>query len=148
MLKVLLKKQLSEIFRSYFYDQKKNKARSKGTVIAYMVLFVLLMAGVLGGMFTGLSIILCGTMVAAGMDWLYFTMMGLLAVLLGAFGSVFNTYAGLYLAKDNDLLLSMPIPVCTIIAARLLGVYLMGLMYAGVVLLPAIIVYLVVAQPE
>ena len=40
MLKVLLKKQLSEIFRSYFYDQKKNKARSKGTVIAYMVLFL------------------------------------------------------------------------------------------------------------
>lgn len=145
MLKVLLKKQLSEIFRSYFYDQKKNKARSKGTVIAYMVLFVVLIAGVLGGMFAGLSILLCGTMVAAGMDWLYFTMMGLLAVLLGAFGSVFNTYAGLYLAKDNDLLLSMPIPVRTIIAARLLGVYLMGLMYAGVVLLPAIVVYLVVA---
>ena len=35
-------------------------------------------------------------------------LMGLLAVFLGAFGSVFNTYSGLYLAKDNDLLLSMP----------------------------------------
>ena len=29
MLKLLLKKQLLEIFRSYFYDAKKNKARSK-----------------------------------------------------------------------------------------------------------------------
>ena len=29
MLKILLKKQLAEIFRSYFYDAKKNKARSK-----------------------------------------------------------------------------------------------------------------------
>ena len=145
MLKVLLKKQLSEIFRSYFYDQKKNKARSKGAVVAYMVLFVLLLVGVLGGMFTALSLILCGPMVAVGMDWFYFALMGLLAVLLGAFGSVFNTYAGLYLGKDNDLLLSMPIPVRTIIAARLLGVYLMGLMYAGAVLLPAIIVYLIVS---
>ena len=117
MLKVLLKKQLSEIFRSYFYDQKKNKARSKGAVVAYMVLFVLLLVGVLGGMFTALSLILCGPMVAVGMDWFYFALMGLLAVLLGAFGSVFNTYAGLYLGKDNDLLLSMPIPVRTIIAA-------------------------------
>ena len=37
----------------------------------------------------------------------------MLAIVLGAFGSVFNTYSSLYLAKDNDLLLSMPIPVRT-----------------------------------
>ncbi len=72
---------------------------------------------------------------------MYFTVMALLAILLGAFGSVFNTFAGLYLAKDNDLLLSMPIPVRYILAARLLGVYLLGLMYSGVLLLPAVIVY-------
>ena len=29
MLKILLKKQIAEIFRSYFYDAKKNRARSK-----------------------------------------------------------------------------------------------------------------------
>ena len=75
------------------------------------------------------------------MDWLYFTIMALLAIVLGAFGSVFNTYSSLYLAKDNDLLLSMPIPVRTILLSRLLSVYLMGLMYSGVVLLPAMIVY-------
>ena len=72
---------------------------------------------------------------------MYFTVMALLAILLGAFGSVFNTFAGLYLAKDNDLLLSMPIPVRYILAARLRGVYLLGLMYSGVLLLPAVIVY-------
>lgn len=52
---------------------------------------------------------------------MYFAMMGLLASFFGVFGSVFNTYAGLYLAKDNDLLLSMPIPIRTILCARLLG---------------------------
>ena len=61
---------------------------------------------------------------------------------------MFNTYAGLYLAKDNDLLLSMPIPVPVLMASRLLGVYLMGLMYSGVVLLPAVIVYWIVAAPS
>lgn len=141
MLKILLQKQLAEIFRSYFYDAKKNKARSKGATIAYIVLFVVLMIGILGGMFTFLSLSLCGAMAQAGMDWLYFALMGLLAVLLGAFGSVFNTYSGLYLAKDNDLLLAMPIPVNVIMVSRLLGVYLMGLMYSGVVILPAVIVY-------
>lgn len=71
--------------------------------------------------------------------------MGLLAVFLGVFGSVFNTYASLYLAKDNDLLLSMPIPVYVLLASRLLGVYLMGLLYSGIVILPAVIVYWAVA---
>ena len=146
MLKILVKKQLTEIFRSYFYNAKTNKARSKGAVAGYIIMFVVLMVGVLGGMFTMLSLGLCGALVSAGLDWLYFALMGLLATLLGAFGSVFNTYSGLYLAKDNDLLLSMPIPVNTLMASRLLSVYLMGLMYSSVVILPAVIVYWVVTS--
>ena len=130
-----------EVFRSYFYDAKKNKARSKGTTIAYIVMFVLLMVGVLGGMFAVLANVMCGQLAEMGLDWLYFVIMGMMAVFLGAFGSVFNTYSGLYLAKDNDLLLSMPIPVRVIMTSRLLSVYLMGLMYSGIVILPAILVY-------
>ena len=141
MLKLLVKKQLFEIFRSYFYDAKKNKARTKGATIGYMVMFAVLMAGVLGGMFAWLSVTMCTPMAEMGVDWLYFVIMGMMAIFLGAFGSVFNTYAGLYLAKDNDLLLSMPIPVRVIMTSRLLSVYLMGLMYSGIVILPAIIVY-------
>ena len=146
MLKILVKKQLGEIFRSYTYDAKKNKARSRGATIAFFVLFAVLMVGVLGGLFTFLSLAMCEPMAAAGMDWLYFTLMTLLAAFLGIFGSVFNTFSSLYMAKDNDLLLSMPIPVRTIMAARLVSVYLMGLMYSGIVLLPAIIVYWVTVE--
>ena len=145
MLKLLLKKQLLEIFRSYYYDAKKNKARSKAATIAYMVMFALLMVVVLGGIFTLFSVKMCAPMTQAGMGWLYFALMGLLAVFLGVFGSVFNTYASLYLAKDNDLLLSMPIPVSVLLTSRLLGVYLMGLLYSGIVILPAVIVYWAVA---
>lgn len=146
MVKILLKKQFTEIFRAYFYDAKKNKARSKAAVTGYIVLFVFLMLGILGGMFTYLSIALCKPLSAAGLGWLYFAIMGIISILLGAFGSVFNTYSGLYLAKDNDLLLSMPIPVGTIMVSRLLGVYLMGLMYSGVVLIPAAAVYIITAS--
>ena len=102
---------------------------------------LLLMAGILGGIFTLLAVKLCGPLAAAGLGWLYFALMGLIAVLLGVFGSIFNTYAGLYLPKDNDLLLSMPVPVSSLVAARLSGVYLMGLMYSAVVILPAVIIY-------
>ena len=52
-----------------------------------------------------------------------------------------QTYSGLYLSKDNDLLLSMPIPIRSILTIRLASVYLMGLMYSAIVMLPAVIVY-------
>ena len=136
MTKILLRKQLAEIFRTYLYDAKKNKARSKGTVIAYFVLFALLMVGLLGGMFTFLAFTLRSTIVS-GYGWFYYR--------IGAFGSVFNTFSGLYLSRDNDLLLSMPIPVHSIMVSRLLTVFLMGLMYSGVVSIPAAIVYLATA---
>lgn len=145
MLGLLLKKQLTEVFRSYFYDAKKNKMRSKPAIALWIVFFVVIMVGVLGGMFTVLSLSLCGSLVMADMGWLYFVLMGGIAILLGAFGSVFNTYAGLYLAKDNDLLLSLPIPVGTIMAARLLNVFLLGAMYSLPVLIPALAVYWIVA---
>ena len=141
MLKQLVKKQMAEIFRSYLYDAKKSQKRAKGTVILYFALFVFLMVGVLGGMFTFVAMMLCDAMAAVGMGWLYFTLMGLVAIFMGAFGSVFNTYSSLYLAKDNDLLLSLPIPLLVIISSRLVTVYLMGLMYSAVVIVPAVVVY-------
>lgn len=145
MLKTLLKKQMAEIFRNYFYDPKKNKMRSKSATIAYIALYVLLMVGLLGGMFALMAVGLCGPLAEAGMDWLYYLLIGLIAVLLGTFGSVFSTYSSLYLSKDNDLLLSMPIPVRCVMASRLLGVYLLGLMYAAVVIVPGVIVYWITA---
>ena len=145
MLKILLKKQLAEVFKGYFYDAKKNRMRSKRAVIGWFVFFFVIMIGLLGGMFTALSLTLCGTLVQAGVDWLYFLLMGGIAVLLGAFGSVFNTYASLYLSKDNDLLLSLPIPVDTIIAARLMNVWLLGTMYASTALIPALTAYWITA---
>ncbi len=104
-------------------------------------MFVAIMVGILGVMFTALANNLCGAFVPLGLDWMYFALLGLLAVFLGAFGSVFNTYSSLYLAKDNDLLLSLPIPLRVIISSRLVTVYLMGLMYSAVVIVPAVIVY-------
>ncbi len=143
MLKALLKKQFLELNRGFFYDSKKQQSRSKGTSILFIALYALLLVGVLGGMFTLLSIAICLPLSAAGMGWLYFLILTLISVFFGVFGSVFNTYAGLYQAKDNDLLLSMPIPVRNILLVRLLGVYLMGLMFSAVVLLPGIAVYLI-----
>ncbi|MBQ9458690.1 MAG: hypothetical protein IJU66_02015 [Oscillospiraceae bacterium] len=141
MLKILIKKQFAEVFRAYFFDPKKNRPRSKAGVIGWFAFFAVIMVGLLGGVFTMMSISLCRPLADAGMGWLYFALTSGVAILLGAFGSVFNTFSTLYLSKDNDLLLSMPIPVKDIVGARLANVYLMGAMYAATASLPALIVY-------
>ena len=145
MLGILIRKQMTELYRSFFYDQKKNKARSKAASILFIILYILLMAVVLGGMFTLMSLALCPPLLEAGLGWLYFTIVTAIAFALGIFGSVFSTYSALYLAKDNDLLLSLPIPVRYILAARLMGVYLIGLSFSAIVIIPAVIVYNILA---
>ncbi len=146
MLKLLIKKQMTEVFRSYFYDAKKGKARTKGSSILFFALFFLLMVGVIGGMVTMLCVSICGSLAAANVGWLYFLILGMIAVLFGTLGSVFNTFSTLYLAKDNDLLFSLPIPPRTVMTARLMTVLLLSLMYTLVVSLPAVIVYWCMAR--
>lgn len=145
MFKTLLKKQMLEIYKSFFYDAKKGRNRSKKGTILYIVFFVLLMFGYLGGLFGFLSYTLSAPLVSAEMGWLYFLIMGGIALVLGIFGSVFSTYTTLYMAKDNDLLLSMPIPVRIILASRLVAVFLTGLLYSAVVLIPMTIMYCIAA---
>lgn len=140
MLKVLLKKQLHELFRTFFQNRKTGKARSRAAAMGSLVLFAVLMVCVLGGCFAYMAFML-RPLVAAGFAWLYFLIFGMIGIALGTFGSVFNTYASVYQASDNDLLLSLPIPARLIVAVRLIGVYLMGLLYSAVALIPAVIVY-------
>ena len=141
MFGVLLRKQLAEVFKGYFYDAKRNRMRSPAAIAGWFLFFAVVVFGVLGGMFAWLSLSLCAGLAAAGAGWLYFAIMAGLAVLMGVFGGVFNSYASLYLARDNDLLFSLPIPARTILASRLASLLLLGTVYAAVVLVPALAVY-------
>ena len=91
MLKVLLKKQLYELNRNFFYDQKKGVRRSRASSILLVAAYALLMILVLGGMFTGMALMLCSAFAELDLGWLYYVIFSLLAVTLGVFGSVFNT---------------------------------------------------------
>lgn len=138
MLKTLINKQYRECFRSYFINPKTGKKRSKLGIFGMFVFFAVIML-FLAGMFFGLSFLLGDGLFAAGMDWLYYVLMGILSVLMGTFGSVFNTYSTLYLAKDNEMLLAMPIPPSKILITRMSLVYGMSLMYSGIVWIPAVV---------
>ena len=146
MLRVLLKKQLLELNRSFFLNRKTGKVKSRASAFFSIAAFALLMVLVLGGMFFAMAMGL-RPLLDQNLSWLYFALFTLISAFLGVFGSVFNTYASVYAAKDNDILLSLPIPVGYIILVRLLGVYLMGLMYSAVVYIPALIVYFAWGRP-
>ena len=67
--------------------------------------------------------------------------MGLLATVLGIVGSAFMAYSGLYEAKDNELLLSMPVPTSYILASRVASLFVLDLFYAVLIGAPLIGVY-------
>lgn len=143
MLKALIKKQLMELNAFYFQDRKTGKRRTKGGIIGYGVLYALIFVG-LGFAFYELASMMGVAMIPAGLGWMYYSFMGMLAVFLGVFGSVFNTYSSLYLSKDNELLISMPIPASYILLSRMLGVFSMALLYLSLVYIPTVIVYLII----
>ncbi len=140
MLKTIIKKQFFELFGSYFVDRKTGKTRSKKTAVIFFALFAVLL-GLLGFTFYEVCSVLAEVFINGKTDWFYYALTGILALLLGTFGSVFNTYAGIYHAKDNNLLLSMPIKPSLILAGRLVGVYGLSLLYELVVFVPATICF-------
>ena len=146
MLKTLLKKQIMENFSFFWLDRKHNTVRKGGNLVLWVLLYAFLFLS-LSMVFGSAAIMLCEPFVEAKMGWLYFAMMGLMAVAIGAFGSVFNTYASLYQAKDNDMLLAMPIKPGKLLLSRLSGVYVMGLLYELLVMIPVLIIYYVFAKP-
>lgn len=145
MTKALFKKQMMEVFSWLYQNKKSGKNRSKAGIFGYAVLYLFIFA-MLGFMFYTVADMLCDPLVGAGLGWLYMALMGLIAVFLGVFGSVFNTYTSLYMAKDNDLLLSMPVPTGRILMIRLSGVFAMGLLYELLVMIPALIVWFMTAR--
>ena len=140
MTRALFRKQMLEVFSWLYQDQKTGKHRTSKGVVGWSLLYLLIF-GFLGVIFGVAAAALCQPLLDAGMGWLYWCLMGLIAIFLGVFGSVFNTYSSLYQAKDNDLLLSMPVPTGRILLVRLSGVYAMGLMYELIVTIPTVLLW-------
>ena len=73
--------------------------------------------------------------------WLFFGLAGLLAFAFGVFGTVFTTQAQMYQAKDNELLLAMPLKPGSIVGSRVFVLYLLTMVFVLAVMLPAGLIY-------
>ena len=137
MNKALFQKQLRELLAVFLRKNRKSRRNSgNGSIILYAVLMLYVLC-VFAWLFLQVASALCAPLVSAGMGWLYFAMMGLMATAAGIYGCIFNVQSSVYQAKDNDLLLSMPIPPGKIIVMRLGGCFAMVFLMEFLVMLPA-----------
>lgn len=143
MLKALLKKQMLETLAFFFFDAKKGKRRSNVAIIGFTALFVYAFGGIIW-MFWELSGMLCQPLASSGLGWMYFAYMGMMAFAFGMMMSIFTMKGRLYEAKDNEMLLAMPLPTWMILITRLIGIYFYVLLFQAMVFVPAMVRYALV----
>ena len=144
MIKALLKKQFLELF-SVFFRGKNGKKVAGGKAALYIFLYVMLILMVVG--YSSMFAIGLGATYFASPDtaWAYFGMGAIAAVTIAIVGSVFMTYNSLYLAKDNEFLLSLPIQSWKLLFVRLFGVWFAGFAWESLVLLPFFVIFYAMA---
>lgn len=141
LLKVQLQSLLSRMGRQVVSKRKKFKRFSgagKKMLLGLLVVYVLAsLLFSIGTFFYGLY----PAFDVAGLRWLYFALGLMTAFVLCFVLGIFSAYSLLYDARDNELLLALPIKPGQILQARLLALYGMGL---GTVLLVLVPLYAVV----
>lgn len=152
MLKVLLKKQMYEMLSGILTNRRTGKRRSAGALAGFAILFAF--AGISMSFGFGALYLLTATTLAGGLDvpgqllpveygGLYFAFTGIITLMLGIIGGMFTTYSILYMPRDNELLLSMPVKPSVILASRMLSVYLMIVIYTVLSYVPAVAVFFI-----
>ena len=139
MLKSLVKIRLQGLFFRSLKTAKKEST-SFGKII-FMLLIIGYVAVVFGLMFGVMFNEILKPFSLIGYEWLYFGIMGILVVLLCFIGSVFVTQREIYGAKDNELLLSMPIKTKDILLSRVFVLLIVNYLYEALFVVPGMIVY-------
>ncbi len=137
---LLLRIRFLSLFAS-MVNSEKNKKRGTGTFILMGLLFLFVFA-----LFAFISFGVFATMAFAllameGDFSFYFALAAVASLALSLFGSVFATQGELYGAKDNELLLSMPLHPSSVFISRLLLLYLLDVLMGAVIVLPAAAAY-------
>ena len=140
MLKTLLKIQFASFKASLMRNRRRQAKGGAGRTIGMALLFLYVIVCffiMFGSMFSTL----CLPLHQIELDWLYFAIAGLMSFMLTFIGNVFATQTQLFDAKDNELLLSMPIKPKFILGSRMLLLLALDIGYVLLVMAPAGVVY-------
>ncbi|NLB16358.1 MAG: hypothetical protein GX827_06060 [Clostridiales bacterium] len=138
--KALIKKQLLQTLNSF---SRSNRKSGKRLSIAGVIAVYCLIIFSIGSMFFSYSLLMCESLHNVGLDWMYFAIFGIFGGVISVIGSAFMTYSALYSAKDNELLLSMPLSPNLILFSRMSGCYFTAFTFCLPAILPNLIVYII-----
>ena len=143
MIKHLVKIQLKGLLVGTFKSASRNKKERKKRVltpglIAFLAVYVVAsLLFSLGAIFYGIFSVTA----SFSSPSLYFSIVGFFIFLLCLIGSIFTVQPWLFEAKDNDLLLSLPIPPRVILLSRFLSLAIVEYTLTLFVAAPAAVVY-------
>ncbi len=142
MLWVLLKLNLRSLLASTTSGKRRggvNAPRSK--LVMGLLLALLGLCGVIFGvMFFSLFYLLASSL-AEDIAWLGFALMGIITFLIDFIMTIFTAKSQIFEAKDNDLLLSLPLRPRDILLSRMLLILLTDFLFEVIIVVPAYIAW-------
>lgn len=145
MLIALFKKQFYELFALLFMgaahsQTKKSKKKTATSITSKIFLFTFLYLIIFAGM-CFMALPMTENIIGKGYDWIYFVLFGFIALVGNIAFNVFISYNMLFKPKDNDLLLSLPIPPKLILLSRMTTLSINCVLVNLIVWLPAVVMY-------
>jgi len=139
MIRKLFILNLKALGANYFRIGKKKVG--VGKIIFFTVLMLYALFG-FSVMFFALFMTILEPFFSAGIGWMYFVLLALMAFGLSVIGSIFTASAQLFGAKDNELLLSMPIKPSDILLSRLFVILAFDYVFTLIVAIPAFVLWI------
>lgn len=140
MLKTLLSLRLRALLSVLTGAGRSRKKQSRGRLIGFALLMVYSF-GALGFLFWHIFDMLSEPFARFGLGAVYFTLAGILSFALMLVGSVFTAKSQLFEARDNELLLSLPIRPLDILLSRLFLLWLIAFVTGLPVAVPCLIAW-------
>ncbi len=147
MLKALLGVRMTALGSFFTGAATGKKAPSKGKLIGFSLLMLYSFAA-LTFMFWHYFSSVAQPFHMLGLDWLYYSLTGVASFSVMFIGSVFFAKAQLYEAKDNELLLSMPVPPGNILLSRTVMLLVVTAAFGLPAIGPAIIIGISTMSPS
>ncbi len=119
-----------------FMRGRSSKGRGFNIGTALIIGVILIAFGFMMVFSFGMAMVLGFQMGSEGCGWLYFPMAFVTSGAFSFIGTVFAAQSYLYDAKDNELLLSMPIKPFDVMMSRMIALYLLNFVYTNLLFIP------------
>lgn len=137
MLKALFRVRLAALGATFTGASRSKTAQSKPKLIGFALLMLFCFACFIF-LFWQMFMNIAAPFRQLGLGWLYFSMAALMGFAMMFIGSVFTAKAQLYEAKDNDLLLSLPIKPAYVLLSRMFMLWVLAFGMELLVEIPAL----------